>query len=66
MFVLNKCLFVLFLTRNICFCFQDTTAKLWHMDNFEAVKTYKTDRPVNSAAISPLIYDGVEHVVLGE
>lgn len=44
---------------------KDTTAKLWHMDNFEAVKTYKTDRPVNSAAISPLIYDGVEHVVLG-
>jgi len=44
---------------------KDTTAKLWHMDTFTPIKTYKTDRPVNSAAISPLIYENMEHVMLG-
>ena len=40
---------------------KDTTAKLFDCDSLECLKTYKTDRPVNSAAISPLY----EHVVLG-
>merc|ERR1719204_1958234 len=33
---------------------KDQTAKLWTMNNYECVKTYKTDRPLNDAAISPL------------
>merc|ERR1712241_1008752 len=37
------------------------SAILWDADTLEELKTYKTERPVNSAAISP-IYD---HVVLG-
>ena len=40
---------------------KDTTAKLFDCDSLECLKTYKTDRPVNSAAISPIY----EHVVLG-
>ena len=40
---------------------KDTTARLYDTDTLECLKTYKTDRPVNSAAISPLY----EHVVLG-
>jgi len=40
---------------------KDTTAKLWDMDQLEDKKTYKTERPVNSAAISP----NKDHVVLG-
>jgi len=40
---------------------KDTTAKLWDMDQLENKKTYKTERPVNSAAISP----NKDHVVLG-
>jgi len=40
---------------------KDTSAILWDADTLEELKTYKTERPVNSAAISP-IYD---HVVLG-
>jgi translation initiation factor 3 subunit I len=40
---------------------KDTTAKLFDADTLSCLKTYKTERPVNSAAISP-IYD---HVVLG-
>ena len=34
---------------------------LWDTETLELLKTYKTERPVNSAAVSPL-YD---HVVLG-
>jgi len=40
---------------------KDNLAKLWDVDSLESLKTYTTERPVNSAAISPL-YD---HVVLG-
>ena len=40
---------------------KDTTAKLWDMDQLENKKTYKTERPVNSASISPT----KDHVVLG-
>lgn len=40
---------------------KDNTAKLWDMDQLEDKKTYKTERPVNSAAISP----NKDHVVLG-
>eukprot|EP00435_Cladocopium_sp_Y103_P042653 s786_g11.t2 len=36
-----------------CFC-QDGTAKLWTMDDYECMKEYKTDRPLNDVAISPL------------
>jgi len=43
---------------------KDTTAKLWDLDKFEPIATYKTDRPVNSAAISPII-DKCPHVALG-
>lgn len=47
---------------------KDTTAKLWAMDNYECVKVYKTDRPLNDAAISPLYSaekDPKYHVLLG-
>jgi len=40
---------------------KDSTAKLWDMDKLENKKTYKTERPVNSASISPTKH----HVVLG-
>jgi len=40
---------------------KDNTARLWDADSLECHKEYKTERPVNSASISPL-YD---HVVLG-
>ena len=40
---------------------KDSTAKLWDTDSLQCLKTYTTDRPVNSAAISPLY----EHVVIG-
>lgn len=40
---------------------KDTTAKLFDADSLMCLKTYKTERPVNSAAISPLL----EHVALG-
>lgn len=40
---------------------KDTTAKLFDRASLEHMKTYKTERPVNSAALSPL----QEHVVLG-
>lgn len=40
---------------------KDTTAKLFDSESFEHLKTYQTDRPVNSAAISPIR----DHVVLG-
>jgi translation initiation factor 3 subunit I len=49
---------------------KDHTAKLWALDEGEPelVKTYKTDRPVNDAAISPLYSDESQpkyHVLLG-
>ncbi|XP_052776990.1 eukaryotic translation initiation factor 3 subunit I-like [Mya arenaria] len=40
---------------------KDTTAKLFDTASLDHMKTYKTERPVNSAAISPL----QDHVVLG-
>ena len=40
---------------------KDSTAKLWDMDTLQDKKTYKTERPVNSASISP----NKDHVVLG-
>jgi translation initiation factor 3 subunit I len=40
---------------------KDCTAKLFDMDSLECMKTFKTDRPVNSAALSP----NCEHIVLG-
>lgn len=40
---------------------KDCTAKLFDIDSLEKVKTYQSDRPVNSASISPLR----PHVVLG-
>lgn len=40
---------------------KDATAKLFDLKSLELKKTYKTDRPVNSAAISPI----KPHVVLG-
>lgn len=35
--------------------------QLFDTDTFELIKTYKTERPVNSAAISPIR----DHVILG-
>lgn len=40
---------------------KDSTAKLFDVDTLSCLKTYKTERPVNSAAISPIY----EHVALG-
>ncbi len=40
---------------------KDSCAKLYDSDTLECLKTYKTDRPVNSASISPKF----DHVVLG-
>ncbi|XP_075153706.1 eukaryotic translation initiation factor 3 subunit i [Haematobia irritans] len=40
---------------------KDTSAKLFDSESLMCLKTYKTERPVNSAAISPI----QEHVVLG-
>ena len=40
---------------------KDTSAKLYDADTLQCLKTYKTDRPVNSASISPKF----DHVVLG-
>ncbi|XP_059805131.1 eukaryotic translation initiation factor 3 subunit I [Hypanus sabinus] len=40
---------------------KDNTAKLFDSATLEHLKTFRTERPVNSAAISP----SVEHVVLG-
>lgn len=40
---------------------KDTTAKLFNATTLQYLKTYKTDRPVNSASISPL----KEHICLG-
>ncbi|PVD32708.1 hypothetical protein C0Q70_08153 [Pomacea canaliculata] len=40
---------------------KDFTAKLFDMQTLEPLKTYRTERPVNSASISPLF----DHVVVG-
>ncbi|CAG2206532.1 eukaryotic translation initiation factor 3 subunit I-like [Mytilus edulis] len=40
---------------------KDHTAKLFDTNSLELIKTYKTERPVNSASISP----NLEHVVVG-
>lgn len=40
---------------------KDSTSKLFDTENLMCLKTYKTERPVNSAAISPIL----DHVVLG-
>ena len=41
---------------------KDHTAKLFDGENLMLLKTYKTERQVNSAALSPI----AEHVVLGK
>ncbi|XP_055378462.1 eukaryotic translation initiation factor 3 subunit I [Condylostylus longicornis] len=40
---------------------KDTSAKLFDSESLMCLKTYKTERPVNSASISPIL----DHVVLG-
>lgn len=40
---------------------KDCTARLFDSETLERIKTYQSDRPVNSASISPLR----EHIVLG-
>ncbi|XP_046379197.1 eukaryotic translation initiation factor 3 subunit I-like [Haliotis rufescens] len=40
---------------------KDTSAKLYDTKTFEFMKSYKTERPINSASLSPIY----EHVVLG-
>jgi len=49
---------------------KDMTAKLWSMDEeYELIKTYESDRPLNDAAISPLYNDTENppryHVIMG-
>jgi len=47
---------------------KDATAKLWAMDNYEMVKVYKTDRPLNDVAMSPLYNAEKEpkyHILMG-
>lgn len=47
---------------------KDQTAKLWAMDEIECIKTYKTDRPLNDVAISPLFNseeNGKFHILMG-
>ncbi|KAL3677997.1 hypothetical protein R1sor_020953 [Riccia sorocarpa] len=39
----------------------DKSAKLWDIRTLEVLKTYTTERPVNAAAISPIL----DHVVIG-
>jgi translation initiation factor 3 subunit I len=39
----------------------DNTAKLWDLKTMNHIKTYQTERPVNSATISPVM----EHIALG-
>jgi len=48
-------------------CSKDATAKLWAMDEYECVKTYKTDRPLNDAVICPTYQrkDGKMHILMG-
>jgi WD40 repeat protein len=33
---------------------KDTSAKLFDVDSLDCMKTYQTERPVNSASISPV------------
>lgn len=40
---------------------KDQTAKIWDAEELEVIKTFKSERPVNSASISPIR----DHVVLG-
>ncbi|KAK3090892.1 hypothetical protein FSP39_015529 [Pinctada imbricata] len=40
---------------------KDTTSKLFDTNTLRHMKTYKTERPVNSASLSPIM----DHVVLG-
>lgn len=40
---------------------KDTTAKLFDSESLMCLKTYKTERPVNSASISPIL----DHVIVG-
>jgi len=40
---------------------KDNTSKIFDTDTLECLKTYKTERPVNSATITP----NLEHVILG-
>jgi translation initiation factor 3 subunit I len=47
---------------------KDMTAKLWAMDNYECVKTYKSDRPLNDVVISPMFNSDKEkkpHLLMG-
>lgn len=47
---------------------RDNLCKLWATDSMENVKTYKTDRPLNTASISPLWTnekDPKMHIVMG-
>jgi len=47
---------------------KDQTAKLWAMDTYECVKTYKTDRPLNDAVICPMYTNEKEpkyHILMG-
>lgn len=39
---------------------KDNTAKLFDIDTLECLKCYKTERPVNSAALSP-VYEHVSN-----
>ena len=43
---------------------KDNTARLWDLEELKCLKMYKTERPVNSASISPLM-DDYPHVVVG-
>lgn len=40
---------------------KDHTAKLWSFHDFELLKTYSADHPINSAAVSPIF----SHILLG-
>jgi len=42
---------------------KDCTAKLFDAETLECLKTYKTERPVNSAAISPILDHVRVHVL---
>jgi len=55
----------------MCTSSKDMSAKLWAMDTLECIKHYKTDRPLNDAAISPLyssdpsIQEPKLHIIFG-
>ncbi len=48
---------------HVCTASTDRTAKLVDVQTLETLKTYNTERPANSAAISP-IYDHVRGLTL--